>query len=1418
LRKLISMSLLAAAAACAPNLQGGSTCNTNEQCQPGEFCNAFGACVPTGAVVDAGALPTAAPPAAAPPDAAIQLTAPTAGSATSGHFRVSATTNVPTNGVTFVAASPSGVTIGSLAVAGGVAGDYGGTLNLDDPAYAGTATVHAVLHQAGAADVASTKVAVLIDQTAPTISSSFDGGSVWYPRGPGIAVTATVSDDRSGVGTAQLLLPDGGAYPGDADAGIYVFQVPSEDIAPDGAEATIAFALAATDIAGNRAALPDASVFKVDGRAPSIAVAPVDPTIWHNGAFSLTASVDDGAGSGVASAGLLSGTALAAGVPGGGSVYSFATDFTESAAGFEGRLVLQVIGTDAVGNVGDAGVNVLVDTVPPTIQPVIVTTPEYVDEQGRHWFAPAQGADTIALSAVIDGGQGSPIDVASIGAVNATVDASASPVVLGASRSALGAGREGPATVQVSARDTAGNRSTATVDLFFDDVPPALAQTALLPPGWVPRTTAGAPNLFNFSLAAPDNGSGTAGVQVHGAGSGPLLASLSPAGGGAWFGLVDATFAPPGTEGPVSILVAAADQVGNRSSQSYDILIDDVPPAVSLDPADPNDSAWHSAAAGNLSFAPGLLAIDHGSGVAQVTLAGAQAVSAGAGTNLWRAASLSLPATATVETDAYLAAATARDAVGNSTSVQLSFKVDNKPPVVSAVRVDTAFDGIDANGQGWFKGPTAAPAAGSIVVSAAIDDGFLVASGAGAPSAVIGGNPIAGTLSGGRWSFSLPRSIGLNASGIVAVAFDAQDQAGNHVQAAPTLSLLFDDVPASAFAPSIASDAVWYARGVTINPSVAVTLPAVPRSGVTSVVLKAPGQGDITCSGASVSYQCTLASTAAPAGAETVLGFTVVATSAAGASSTSSGSRNFDDVPPVVVATSAIPYPPAASGPLVWSHDGAHFNLRDSGTLYTFSAYDCGAGIHGLTSFAVSPGLAGRTASVADSGSRQPCLNGTSATVFNVSVAGDLSTSSPGSFTAADNALSISVTVDDLATDTHGALVSHASSATKSGIDVTRRLWQTGALGASHLAIGPAIVVSGPLLLGGLRLSDGATLWSSSAAVGSGPVIGGSASAAVGYYGVGSNALTNQVIAFDPLTGASQASCPTQSTVGLPLNCRAPLTTTRSTNLAVTGSGAALFVGSVTATGVNSLSGDECGTEFSAFAVLGATCSSPVVATTSSIVNQVAVGRAGHAFFVSELDDIATGASTTTIAEAALTGGLITRSALDCDEMVLTDSGGSDSPACDTGRYVFGSAFAPMWNGLNAGPAITVPLIDRLIAGASGFALSSGAAAFSAPGTVLAVDASPNPIAYIGSGPTLTANPLTGAGVGGPAWGMPALPGTAISDLAMDKHGNVYVVSSSGQVSAIATDSPGLGTANSGWATRGRDACRSSSLDFTCPF
>jgi hypothetical protein len=135
------------------------------------------------------------------------------------------------------------------------------------------------------------------------------------------------------------------------------------------------------------------------------------------------------------------------------------------------------------------------------------------------------------------------------------------------------------------------------------------------------------------------------------------------------------------------------------------------------------------------------------------------------------------------------------------------------------------------------------------------------------------------------------------------------------------------------------------------------------------------------------------------------------------------------------------------------------------------------------------------------------------------------------------------------------------------------------------------------------------------------------------------------------------------------------------------------------------------------------------------------------------------------------------------------------------------------------GALVTAPSLDRFLNASQAFTISGGALAFNLPASpAWAVDASATPVLYTTSGgatSSVFANFIGTAGVGGAAWALPGVPG-AITDLVLDKSGILYVASG-GQVSALITDSPGLATGLS-WPIRSHDACRSSNLEYACPY
>jgi len=736
----------------------------------------------------------------------------------------------------------------------------------------------------------------------------------------------------------------------------------------------------------------------------------------------------------------------------------------------------------------------------------------------------------------------------------------------------------------------------------------------------------------------------------------------------------------------------------------------------------------------------------------------------------------------------------ATDVAGNRERLDNAsvLQVDDSAPVLSNAALDSGFDGVDGAGQGWLRGPTADPSAGDVVVSVQIADAFVATSGSGAPVALVAGSSYPGVAAAGRWTFSLPRAIGSGATTPVSVTFAASDQVGHAAASSPSLALWFDDVPPASFVPTLSADATWYARSPDVKTPVVVSIAGAPRSGFAGVAMRVPGQADVACTGSADSWVCVLPTTLAPAAAESVLPVTVAVSSVSGAVSTGTTTRNVDDAPPVITATPAIPYPAATSAPDRWGHDGAHFTMRDNRTLYRFSAWDCGAGIRGVSAFSTTPVLVSTAAAATDSGARHPCDNGTTAIVYDVAVASDLNFA--GAFPAVDNLLAVAATIDDGVQGASRPTNTHSSSASRTDIQVTRRLWQTPGGAFNKVAVGPAVVASGAAGMSGLRPTDGSTLWSSTAVPLSGPSIGGTASAAVGYYGQGSNTSENTLVAFDPLTGTVTKSCLVPTAPALPTGCRSVSSLFRDSALAVESDGSALLFASTGSRGVDT-QGDGCGGQRASFGQIAAGVCSLNGTAIGAQAGGLQLGHGGHAFVSSAVYDFALDSpGDPTLAEVATAGGAVTASSVSAISCILTDQAGSDSPLCDGSRYLWtGSGFAgPSYN---SGPAeISLPGNDLYFAGASAYALSSGAAAFDGSGTVVAVDASPNPIAYVAAGGSVQAVHIGASAFGTQPFALPPLLDTVVSDVALDRHGTLYVVSGNGQLSAMATDSPGLGT------------------------
>ena len=941
---------------------------------------------------------------------------------------------------------------------------------------------------------------------------------------------------------------------------------------------------------------------------------------------------------------------------------------------------------------------------------------------------------------------------------------------------------------------------SSAVAVIIDQNAPAIS------PAWSDEWHARDAGL-SLEASIADDRTGVASAELQLPDGGTYPATI--AGSKATFQVPSAHVGVPGAASVVPVSLSVTDVAGNRASVDGAVLrVDDEPPAVTLDPV--STTAWLGGAldvAANAGDNAGC-----GVATAQLLVGGHPAAADVPSGGSWHFhANLAelLPQTE----GAVMLEVIATDRVGNAGSAWQTIQVDTVSPSISAVHIESTAEGRDAAGQDWFRGPSVAPAAGDIVVSAAIEDENLVTSGDSAPAAIAGGERYPGVAISGRWIFAIPRSAGLNATGPGSVTFAAQDLAGNHPVASPSAALYFDDVTPPAFKPVVAADSTWYGRSAVIRPGVALTFAALPRSGISSVVLQVADQPESTCVKTSGSaYSCSLPSLSAPASAETALQFQVVATSGTGIVSSASGSRNIDDAPPKFISPAPLPPYPATSGPLSWGHDGKHFNAREDGILYTFKAYDCGSGVKSAVGWVRPPAS---PVSLKDSGARWSCDNGTLAIIYDVPVSANLAALPAGTFPSVDNMLNVSATVVDAVTA--ATTGTHEASQT-TPVSVTRRLWQTTPAGMTRLALGPLLIASSPTTVSGLRLADGTPVWSRGPAnVLAPPVIGGQASAPVVYYATGSasdpGATLNQVFAVD---GSSAASgCLVSASP--PSNCDGGFRT-HSVALALATDGTPVLAdNSFVEEGTVPPNHDaSC---WSATYALSIGCS-PWVAGAGHNLDAPFIGRQGRAFFI-DTQVSRTGVRASALQERPL-GGTTAASGPACNSIdLLTDVANADAPACGGARYAFdGANFAATWTG-SGSPARTVPALDRFFAGdGTAYSLTDGNAipGFNGAGRPLLIAGSSSPVLYSAAGTTLSALRISSNGYGPTAVGLPVIPGSAVDDALLDPRTGTLYIASNGQVSAIAVDPSDVAVGGTAWATRNRDNCRSNNLEFACPF
>jgi hypothetical protein len=217
-------------------------------------------------------------------------------------------------------------------------------------------------------------------------------------------------------------------------------------------------------------------------------------------------------------------------------------------------------------------------------------------------------------------------------------------------------------------------------------------------------------------------------------------------------------------------------------------------------------------------------------------------------------------------------------------------------------------------------------------------------------------------------------------------------------------------------------------------------------------------------------------STCIAANTDAAVGFNVSLFSLAGGTASAGGQLHIDEMAPVVGNVTI--FYPAPAPALDWGHDGLHFNRRDKGNLFAFSAYDC----DGTVAATLDQAWAGVTVTSAPdtSGALAPaCPNAAGMTVSRFTVSGDLAALPASVFASLDNSLDFAGGVVDAAGNRTPITV---------GVGLTRKLWRATPSGSvSSLTLGASVFATGD---GGVFAFDPAsgaqTDWST---VPSGPAI-----------------------------------------------------------------------------------------------------------------------------------------------------------------------------------------------------------------------------------------------------------------------------------------------------------------------------------------
>jgi hypothetical protein len=468
----------------------------------------------------------------------VSVTAPSAGAVLSNTVTLTAnaTDNVAVAGVQF---QLDGVNLGSAVTGAGPTYSYSWNTA---PAGNGTHTITAIATDTPG-NTASASVSITIDHTPPTVSVTTPLAGAALSNTVNLTANAT---DNVAVAGVQFQLDGvnlGSAVTGAGPAYSYSWNTTSTG------NGSHTISAVATDTAGNTATTSVS--ITISHTPPAVSVtAPSSGAVLSN-TVTLTANATDN----VAIAGVqfqLDGVNLGSAVTGAGPTYSYSWN---TAPAGNGTHTITAIATDTPGNTASANVSITIDHTPPTIS---MAAPSAGVAVNGTVTITATATDTVAITGVqfqLDG-------------VNLGSAVTGAGPTYSYSWNTASAGN-GTHTITAIATDAPGNTASSSVSIVVDHTPPTVSITA-------PAAGAALSGTLSISASATDNVAvASVQLQLDGANLGAPLTGSGPTYTYLW----NTTSVTTGTH---TIAAIAADTAGNTASSSVSIIVDHIPPTVSV--------------------------------------------------------------------------------------------------------------------------------------------------------------------------------------------------------------------------------------------------------------------------------------------------------------------------------------------------------------------------------------------------------------------------------------------------------------------------------------------------------------------------------------------------------------------------------------------------------------------------------------------------------------------------------------------------------------------------------------------------------------------------------------------------------------------------------------------------------------------